>query len=52
MRPPRLIRRLRIIQLNIQVLIDALQRSANADFVLEFDRDFVLDERLEETVGG
>jgi hypothetical protein len=47
--PPQLIRRLSIIQLDIQVLIHALQRAADADFVLEFDGDFVLYERLEET---
>jgi hypothetical protein len=47
--PPQLIRRLSIIQLDIQVLIYALQRAADADFVLEFDGDFVLYERLEET---
>jgi hypothetical protein len=48
-RPPQLIRRLSIIQLDIQVLIHALQRAADADFVLEFDSDFMLYERLEET---
>jgi len=50
MRPPQLICRLRIIKLDIQILIDAFQRTADADFVLEFDGDFVLDERLEETM--
>lgn len=49
MRPPQLIRRLSIIQLDIQILIHALQRAADADFVLEFDGNFVLYERLEET---
>ena len=51
MRPPPLIRALSIIQLQIQVLINALQRPADADFILEFDRDFVVNERFEETAG-
>ena len=50
MRPPPLIRRLRIIQLNIQILIHALQRPPDAHFVLELHRDFVVDERFEETI--
>jgi hypothetical protein len=50
MRPPQLIHRLRIIQLNIQILIHALQRPAYLHLILELDRDFVLDERFEETV--
>lgn len=48
--PLRLIRRLSVIQLDIQVLVDALQRAAYADFILEFDRDFAFDERFEEAV--
>ena len=50
MRPPQLIRCLRIIKLDVQILIDAFQRAADADFVLEFDGDFVLDERFEEAM--
>lgn len=48
MRPPQLIHRLGIIQLNIQILIYALERPADLHFVLEFHRDFVLDEGFEE----
>jgi hypothetical protein len=48
MRPPQLIHRLGIIQLDIQVLVYTLERTADLDFVLEFDSDFVLDECLEE----
>ena len=50
MRPPQFIHRLGIIQLDIQVLVYALERAADLDFVLEFDGDFVLDERLEEAI--
>jgi hypothetical protein len=49
MRPPHLIHGLSIIQLNIEVLIHALESTADLDFVLELDGDFVLDERFEET---
>jgi hypothetical protein len=48
MRPPHLIYRLRIIQLDIQVLVHALQRPSYLHFVLEFNGNFVLDERFEE----
>jgi hypothetical protein len=50
MRPPHLIHRLRIIQLNIQILVHTLERAADLHFVLEFDSDFVFDERFEKTV--
>lgn len=50
MRPPQFICGLRIIQLDIQVLIHAFESAADADFIFEFDGDFVVDERLEETV--
>jgi hypothetical protein len=43
MRPPDLIHRLCVIQLDVQVLIDALQCPANLDFILQLDGDFVLD---------
>lgn len=49
MRPPHLIHRLSIIQLDIEVLVHALERPADLHFVLELDGDFVLDERFEET---
>ncbi len=47
--PPHLVDGLGIIQLDVQVLIHALQRPADLDLVLEFDGDFVRDERFEET---
>jgi hypothetical protein len=43
MRPSHLIHRLSIIQLDVQILVHALERPADLDFVLEFDGDFVLD---------
>jgi hypothetical protein len=50
MRPPQLIYRLCIVQLDVQVLVHALECAADLDFVLEFDGDFVLDERFEEAI--
>lgn len=50
--PSHLIRRLRIIELDIEVLVDALEGAADADFVFELDGDFVVYERFEETVGS
>jgi hypothetical protein len=47
-RPPQLIHSLGVVQLNVQVLVHALERAANLDFVFEFDGDFMLDERFEE----
>lgn len=52
MRPSQLIRRLGIIQLDIQVLVDALQRAADADLVLEFDGDFMVYECFEEAAAS
>lgn len=37
-----------IIQLDVQVLIHALQRAADRDIILELDGDFVVDQRFEE----
>jgi hypothetical protein len=48
-RPPHLIYCLGIVQLDIEILIDALEGAADLHFVFELDGDFVLDERLEET---
>ena len=48
-RPPHLVHRLGVVQLDVQVLVHALQRAADLHFVLEFDCDFVLDQRFEET---
>jgi hypothetical protein len=50
MRPSQLIHRLCIVQLDVQVLIHALECAADLDFVLEFDGNFVLDERFEEAI--
>jgi hypothetical protein len=50
MRPPQLIHRLCIVQLDVQILVYTLECPADLDFVLEFDRDFVLDERFEEAI--
>ena len=50
MRPPHLIHCLSIVQFDVQILIHALQRPAYLYFVLEFDGDFVLDERFEEAI--
>lgn len=50
MRPPNFIYCLSIVQLDIQVLVDALQCPADLDFVLEFHGDFMLDEGLEEAM--
>jgi hypothetical protein len=47
--PPHLVHGLSVVQLDVQVLVHALQRAADLHFVLEFDRDFVLDQRFEET---
>jgi hypothetical protein len=49
MRPPHLIHGLGIVQLDVQVLVDALEGAADLDFIFEFDGDFLLDERFEET---
>lgn len=49
MRPPDLVYSLCIIQLDVQVLIDAFQCPADLDLVLELYGDLVFDERLEET---
>lgn len=50
MGPPHLVNSLSIIQLDVQVLIYALQRPADLHFILELDGDFMFDERFEETV--
>lgn len=49
-RPSCILDHLRAFQLNIQELIHAFQRPANADLILQLDRDFVIDEGLEETI--
>lgn len=37
-----------VVQFDVEKLVDALERSAYRDIVLQFDRDFVVHERLEE----
>lgn len=39
-----------ILQLDIQKLIDTLQRPPDVYVILEFDRDFVVHQRFEETM--
>lgn len=48
MRILELLHNLDIIQLDVEVLIDALERAADLNVVLELDSDLVVDERLEE----
>lgn len=38
-------------QLDVEVLVDALEDAADLDVVLELDGDLMVDERLEETSG-
>lgn len=38
-----------IVKLDVEVLIDRLQRPADLDVVLELDRYFLVDKSLEET---
>lgn len=39
-----------VVELNVEILIDALERSADLDVILELNCDLVVDERLEEAV--
>lgn len=41
-----------VVELDVEELVDALEGAADRDVILELDRDFVVDERLEEAVGG
>jgi hypothetical protein len=38
-----------IVQLNVQILVDRLQRPADLDIILELDGDLVVNEGFEET---
>ena len=38
-----------VLQLDVEVLVHALERAADLDVVLELDRDLVVDQGLEET---
>jgi hypothetical protein len=39
-----------VLQLDVEVLVDALEHAADLDVVLELDGDLLVDERLEEAV--
>ncbi len=41
-----------VVELDVEELVHALEGAAELDVVLELDCDFVVDERLEEAVGG
>ena len=48
--PPQFVDCFGIVQLNIQVLVDALECAADLHLILELHSNLVLDERLEETM--
>jgi hypothetical protein len=50
MRILQLIQHTNILQLDIQELVHALERTPDRDVILEFDRHFVVNEGFEETV--
>jgi len=52
MRILQLFHHLYIIELDVEILIDRFQGSANLDIILELDGDFVIDQGLEETDYG
>lgn len=37
-----------ILQLDVEILVDALEDAADLDIIFELDRDLLVDERLEE----
>ena len=39
-----------VIELDVEVLVDALEGAADGDVVFELDGDFMVDERFEEAV--
>lgn len=41
-----------VVELDVEVLVDALERAADLDVVLELDGDRRVDERLEEAGEG
>lgn len=41
-----------VVELDVEELVDALERATNGDVVLELDRHFMVDEGLEEAVGA
>jgi hypothetical protein len=48
--PPQLVDCFGVVQLDVQVLVDAFERTADLHLILELHSDFVLDECLEETM--
>lgn len=42
--------RLSVVQLDVEILVDALQDAADHDFILELDGNLLFNERLVETV--
>lgn len=50
MRILELLEHLDVVELDVEVLVDALEDAADLDVVLELDRDLVVDEGLEEAV--
>lgn len=49
-RVPQLLRDRDVLELDVEVLVDRLERARDLDVVLELDRDGVVYERLEEAV--
>jgi len=39
-----------LVELDVEVLVDALERAADLNIVFQLDRDLVVDERLEEAI--
>jgi hypothetical protein len=51
-RPPHLVDGFCVVEFDVEVLVYTFEGAADLDFVFEFDGDFVLDERFEETGMG
>lgn len=51
-RVPHLLVHRDVVQLDVEVLVHALERARDLDVVLELDRDRLVDQGLEETVCG
>lgn len=47
-----LLEHLDVVELDVEVLVDALEDAADLDVVLELDRDLVVNERLKEAGWG
>ena len=50
MRIQRLVYNRDVVELDIQILIHALQRAPTLDIVLELDRDLLVDQRFEKAI--